>query len=135
MGLAAEHRPRAVDRRASACLLDWRPVATDRTLGRRTPASTRDPLGARAPGARSWRPLTLLEREAGLAELEAALREAAEGRGRLVLIVGEAGVGKTALVRHAGATRGASRVLVGACEPLGTPEPLGPLFDVAADLG
>jgi predicted ATPase len=49
---------------------------------------------------------------------------------------GEAGVGKTALVdefalRH----RQDARVLRGACDPLTTPRPLGPLADVAPALG
>ena len=42
--------------------------------------------------------LELLERAACLAELERHLRDAASGAGRLVLVSGEAGIGKTALV-------------------------------------
>src|SRR5512132_3450493 len=59
----------------------------------------------------------------------------AEGRGRLVLVAGEAGIGKTALVRAfcAGAARG--RVLWGACDALFTPRPLGPLVDIADEVG
>jgi DNA-binding CsgD family transcriptional regulator len=47
--------------------------------------------------------------------------------GRLILIGGEAGVGKTALVRAF--TEGRD-VLWGACDPLHTPRPLGPLLDI-----
>jgi DNA-binding CsgD family transcriptional regulator len=51
--------------------------------------------------------------------------------GRLVLVGGEAGVGKTALVRHFADSQTGARVLIGACDPLFTPRPLGPLLDVA----
>ena len=66
----------------------------------------------------------LVEREALLARLVNARREG----GRLVLVGGEAGVGKTTLVRAftAGVER---RVLFGSCEQLATPAPLGPLVD------
>ena len=48
-----------------------------------------------------------------------------------MLVAGEAGVGKTALVRHFADSQVGARVLVGACDPLFTPRPLGPLLDVA----
>jgi predicted ATPase len=80
--------------------------------------------------------MPLLERESALETLGGWFAEARAGRGRLVLVGGEAGVGKTALVeefalRH----RQAARVLWGACDPLTTPRPLGPLADVAPALG
>jgi predicted ATPase len=80
--------------------------------------------------------MQLLERDSALDALGGWLAEARAGRGRLVLLGGEAGVGKTALVnefalRH----RQAARVLWGACDPLTTPRPLGPLADVAPALG
>jgi predicted ATPase len=72
----------------------------------------------------------LVEREALVARLVDARREG----GRLVLVGGEAGVGKTTLVRAftAGVDR---RVLFGSCEQLATPAPLGPLVDVAEQTG
>jgi tetratricopeptide (TPR) repeat protein len=80
--------------------------------------------------------MQLLERESALDALGGWFAEARAGRGRLVLVGGEAGVGKTALVdefalRH----RQVARVLRGACDPLTTPRPLGPLADVAPALG
>lgn len=62
----------------------------------------------------------LLERDSFLATL-------AGPPGRLILVGGEAGVGKTALVRAFAEGR---RVLWGACDPLHTPRPLGPLVDI-----
>ncbi len=53
-----------------------------------------------------------------------------------MLVSGEAGVGKTALVgRFCELQRGSVRMLWGACEPLLTPRPLGPLCDVAESTG
>jgi len=72
----------------------------------------------------------LLERVDLLAQLEAAR---AEG-GRLIFVGGEAGVGKTSLVRKF-AERVSERVLHGSCENLTTPTPLGPFLDVAAETG
>jgi DNA-binding CsgD family transcriptional regulator/tetratricopeptide (TPR) repeat protein len=78
----------------------------------------------------------LIEREPFLAALGEHLAEAAAGLGRLVLVAGEAGVGKTSLVRTFAADRtGGSRVLWGACDGLFTPQPLAPLRDFADDLG
>ncbi len=79
----------------------------------------------------------LLEREQILASLEDVLTEArSERAGKLVLIGGEAGVGKTALVDTFCAAHAKSvRVLRGRCEPLRTPRPLGPLVDVADVVG
>jgi DNA-binding CsgD family transcriptional regulator/tetratricopeptide (TPR) repeat protein len=78
----------------------------------------------------------LLERESFLEDLREALTEAERGQGRLVLLAGEAGVGKTALVRRfCEDVDGGARVLEGACDALFTPRPLGPFADIAADLG
>jgi predicted ATPase len=80
--------------------------------------------------------IELLEREAALAGLADALRDAAHGHGRIVLVHGEAGIGKTALVDcFLAAHRGEARVLVGRCDALFTPRPLGPLHDVALQTG
>ena len=77
----------------------------------------------------------LLERDAAFDALERALAEVVGGRGRMLFVTGEAGVGKTSVLRHfADEVRGA-RVLWGTCDPLFTPRPLGPLLDVARSLG
>ena len=74
----------------------------------------------------------LLERQVELQVLSTAVERADTGRGSAVLVLGEAGIGKTSLV-HAflSATAGRARVLAGACEDLLTPRALGPLRDAA----
>lgn len=76
--------------------------------------------------------MTLLERHTHLAELAAAERDAAAGRGSLVLVTGEAGIGKTALVREF-AEHAAASVRWGMCDELLTPRPLGPFQDMFGD--
>jgi DNA-binding CsgD family transcriptional regulator/tetratricopeptide (TPR) repeat protein len=79
----------------------------------------------------------LVERERELAALDECLEAVRRGsRGRVVLVSGEAGAGKTALVRRFAEERDRSvRVLWGGCDPLFTPSPLGPLFAIAEDAG
>jgi len=77
----------------------------------------------------------LLERESALRTLAAALARAGVEDGRVVLLGGEAGVGKTALVDRFCALHGhATRVLAGACDALFTPRPLGPFLEIAEDV-
>jgi DNA-binding winged helix-turn-helix (wHTH) protein/tetratricopeptide (TPR) repeat protein len=79
--------------------------------------------------------MQLLERDSFLHELDAALREAVAGQGRVALVSGEAGIGKTSLLKHFARTHENSvRILWGGCDALFTPRPLGPLHDVALDL-
>ena len=76
----------------------------------------------------------LLERGEPLAALHEASSEARQGQGSLVFVGGEAGVGKTALVRRFVDELGeAASVLWGACDPLLTPPPLGPILEIAAE--
>src|SRR3954449_11903483 len=73
----------------------------------------------------------LLERAPFLDQLKRLQREAETAHGRLLLLAGEAGVGKTALARaFLAGTSPHLRLLVGACDPLTTPRPLAPLQDM-----
>jgi hypothetical protein len=83
------------------------------------------------------RPDELLERNRHVSVLADVLASVhGEPRGRLVFIGGEAGVGKTVLVRRFCAEHGDShRIVWGACEPLFTPRPLGPFVDIAQATG
>ena len=79
--------------------------------------------------------MELLERESQQRLLDESLAQAGSGKGRIALVSGEAGIGKTALaqdfIRRHGRTH---KVLWGACDPLFTPRPLGPLHDIARSL-
>jgi DNA-binding CsgD family transcriptional regulator/tetratricopeptide (TPR) repeat protein len=79
--------------------------------------------------------LELLERSEHLDTLSGFLARAVDtGRGRVVALSGDAGVGKTALVRKFAAGSG-SPVWWGGCEPLFTPHPLHPFTDIAEAAG
>ena len=79
---------------------------------------------------------TLLEREEALRAFEDALGSALAGEGRVALVSGEAGIGKTSVVRHfTQMSRGSARTLWGACDALFTPRPLGPFYDIAREAG
>ncbi|MGO4193762.1 AAA family ATPase [Rhizobium sp. YAF28] len=76
--------------------------------------------------------MRLIERAPNLDHLQSLLREAANGNGRVVLLEGEAGAGKSSLAAaFAGAVPEGTRILSGACENFGTAEPLGPWRDIA----
>lgn len=90
-------------------------------------------LPARASVASS----ALLERAGELSTLGDSLGAVQRSsQGHVVLVGGEAGVGKTALLRRfCEEQRGSARILWGGCDPLFTPRPLGPLLAVAEDAG
>jgi DNA-binding CsgD family transcriptional regulator/tetratricopeptide (TPR) repeat protein len=76
--------------------------------------------------------MDLLEREACFADLAKWLGTAVEQSGGVVLLSGEAGIGKTVLLREFAQRQSQARVLWGACDALFTPRPLAPLHDVAS---
>ncbi|MGB3246066.1 MAG: AAA family ATPase [Sulfitobacter sp.] len=72
------------------------------------------------------------DRDHALASIEAAVAEVAASGGRAVLVQGEAGIGKTTLIRNAlRALPGAQISATAMCDPLHTPRPLGPVRDLA----
>jgi DNA-binding CsgD family transcriptional regulator len=79
----------------------------------------------------------LLERGGELSALHESLEAVRRSsRGHVVLVSGEAGVGKTALLRRfCDECRRSTRILWGGCDPLFTPRPLGPLLVVAENAG
>lgn len=80
--------------------------------------------------------MDLLERDAALASVAEALEDAAAGSGRVVVVTGEAGIGKTALLAAIARTHGSGRLFLdGACDPLLTPRALGPFHDIARQTG
>jgi ATP/maltotriose-dependent transcriptional regulator MalT len=126
-----------------------RPMTVPRRSGRLTvlPRSAGSRLTV-LPGGRDDHPVTgdrtafeaisptVLERDAEIDTLLAALAEAAAGCSSVVLVTGEAGIGKTSVVRAFRAVvDGDVRVLSGACDDLLTPRTLGPLRDAVVGTG
>lgn len=78
----------------------------------------------------------LLERQEAVQALQDALTRVGEGPGEMAMVTGEAGIGKTVLLRaFADLTGPRARRLWGSCDGLRTPRPLGPLADLAPDAG
>ena len=75
--------------------------------------------------------MRLIERESQLAALQEYAREASQGQGRLVLVSGEAGVGKSVLLEEFAQQLNDARWLWAGCDGLFTPAALGPLLDIA----
>src|SRR6266852_5408123 len=98
------------------------------------PDSSGAPDHASQGSARSdQKSLELLERDRYFEQLSELFHTATTGNGRTVLVSGEAGIGKTALVEQFVSQQcRAAQQLWGACEALFTPRPLGPLYDIAA---
>jgi DNA-binding CsgD family transcriptional regulator/tetratricopeptide (TPR) repeat protein len=77
--------------------------------------------------------MRLLERQEQLETLNQCLQQARAGSGKLVLIAGEAGLGKSSLVEQfLTEHRRDARTLWGACDALATPRALGPVHEIAA---
>jgi len=78
----------------------------------------------------------MLERDAELSALAHAVREAADRHGSVVLVKGEAGIGKSCLVEALRSHLPAEgRMLVGYCDDLATPRTLGPFRDLVGSVG
>jgi DNA-binding CsgD family transcriptional regulator/tetratricopeptide (TPR) repeat protein len=75
----------------------------------------------------------LLERQQQLETLAQSFSEARAGSGKLILIAGEAGLGKSSLVEQfVSDIRRHARILWGSCDALDTPRALGPVHEIAA---
>lgn len=77
--------------------------------------------------------MELVERDAALLTFDRQLAATRQGGGHLVLVSGEAGIGKTTLLKAMAARRGDATLWWGACDSLETPHPLAPLHDIARD--
>jgi DNA-binding CsgD family transcriptional regulator/tetratricopeptide (TPR) repeat protein len=79
--------------------------------------------------------MELLERDGTLAALAEAHAAAAEGDGLVVFVTGEPGIGKTSLINRFVSDLGAdARVLLGTCDDLSIPRPLGPFRDLVGNV-
>jgi DNA-binding CsgD family transcriptional regulator len=75
----------------------------------------------------------LLDRQKQLEQLNRCFQEARAASGKLVLVAGEAGIGKSSLVeRFVSEHRRDARTLWGACDALSTPRALAPVHEIAA---
>jgi DNA-binding SARP family transcriptional activator/DNA-binding CsgD family transcriptional regulator/tetratricopeptide (TPR) repeat protein len=99
------------------------------------PPHTMPPKAARPGRPAPADTAPLLEREEPLALLAEWAAQATGGEGRLVLIGGEAGAGKSALVERFQRDLPEARWSWSMCDGLFTPRPLGPLCDLADQLG
>ena len=80
-------------------------------------------------------PMQLVERDGATAALQEYASDASGGNGRLVLLTGEAGIGKTALLERFRRTLPDARWSWGEFDSLLADRPLGPFLDVAEQLG
>ena len=76
--------------------------------------------------------MQLTERDDFLAVLNARFKPAAAGEGHCVYVGGEAGIGKTSLVREFCRDKNANcKIYYGTCDALFTPRPLAAVYDIA----
>ena len=79
--------------------------------------------------------MELLEREEALAGLGGALSEARGGGGLIAFVSGEAGIGKTSLLRaFVAGVPDDVRLVIGGCDDLAVPRALGPFHEIADGL-
>ncbi len=76
--------------------------------------------------------MRLLERQNFLDELTRIAETVKQSSGKTVLVTGEAGVGKTSLIKYfTDYLNSGTEVMLAACDDLFAPRPLGPLYDIA----
>ena len=76
----------------------------------------------------------LLERHREIAQLADLLAEVPSSGGKVVLVRGEASIGKTALVgEFVDGHADEAHVLLGFCDDLLTPQPLAPFWDISRE--
>jgi DNA-binding CsgD family transcriptional regulator/tetratricopeptide (TPR) repeat protein len=79
--------------------------------------------------------LPLVEREVPLLSLRQAWRDAQTRGGQVVLVLGEAGIGKSSLIQaFVAQLPDPDAAVTGWCDPMHTPRPLGPVRDLARRL-
>src|SRR4051812_40470389 len=79
--------------------------------------------------------MELLERGRYLDNLSNCYQQVKKGTGHTAFLLGESGVGKTALINRFLKDIGSEvTTYFGSCDSLFTPRPLGPLFDIAPQL-
>src|SRR5688572_13020446 len=75
--------------------------------------------------------MELVEREGLLSTLETQLGKVTAGEGHCIFVCGEAGIGKTSLVKvFCKEHENDCMIYQGACDSLFTPRPLAPVYDI-----
>ena len=79
--------------------------------------------------------MDLIERADFLVLLHGYFRNVTAGEGHCIFISGEAGIGKTALVKtFCKELKSSVKIYQGTCDALFTPRPLAPLYDIFLQL-
>lgn len=79
--------------------------------------------------------MPLVERDAFMALLHKGFNHVKQGEGHCILLSGEAGIGKSSLVRaFCEEMQDTCTILQGLCDALYTPRPLAPLYDIAPQI-
>ncbi|MGZ4001205.1 MAG: AAA family ATPase, partial [Mucilaginibacter sp.] len=79
--------------------------------------------------------MELIERAGFLASLQTSFENMVAGEGHCMLISGEAGIGKTSLVRAFCLEKKVQAIILqGSCDALFAPRPLAPLYDIVFQL-
>jgi len=80
--------------------------------------------------------MELIERDSFLTALRSQFERVSEGEGRSIFVSGEAGIGKTSLIKaFCNEVKNKCNAYLGICDALFTPRPLAPLYDVLLQLG
>ena len=80
--------------------------------------------------------MELIERGIFLTTLQSQFKDVMEGEGRCVFVSGEAGIGKTSLIKaFCTEVKNRCNIYQGICDALFTPRPLAPLYDVLLQMG
>src|ERR1700712_1753424 len=79
--------------------------------------------------------MELIERAGFLTLLQKQFSTVAEGEGHCIFVSGEAGIGKTSLVKtFCKGLKKDYKIYTGTCDALFTPRPLAPLYDIALQI-
>ena len=79
--------------------------------------------------------MELVERDNFLSMMQKTFDEVITGEGHCILISGEAGIGKTSLIRtFSKEKKEGYQIYFGACDALFTPRPLAPIYDIALQI-